>query len=448
MPQVTREESFAGPVSARTPQRSRLDKRRYIDPAHIEAEWENIWTRCWLFAGRVSDIPDLGDYFVYALGRESIVVLRDESGEVRAYYNVCQHRGNRIFTSASGSVAQVACPYHGWRYALDGKLVHIPDEERFCPAVDKGERSLKPVQLALWAGMVWLNMNPDAKPLAHYLGPIIDNLTPYQMENMVLAKHQTVMLDANWKTVRDNFLEQYHVDYIHPQHASLVDCCNSQNVLWPYGHSATMVEGYVTDSRYPLPEQTPDHLVTVLQGIGLDPATFAGRVQDIRRAVQQRKRELGAELGFDYAALSDEQVSDVWQYDIFPNTFMTLQAEEVWIYGPRPHPTQPDQCFFDKWTLQVPVEEGCDALRGLTLNPRLGASRDDDRPEHEVFTAADVLAGKYSLTITLDQDIYYLADMQAGMHSRGFACAVLNEEEVRVQHFHDWVDAFLAEHIL
>ena len=109
----------------------------------------------------------------------------------------------------------------------------------------------------------------------------------------------------------------------------------------------------------------------LLQGLGLDPASFNGRVSDIRQAVQQRKRELGPTLGFDYGALSDEQLSDVWQYDIFPNTFMTIQAEELWIFGPRPHPTDPNKCFFDKWTLQISKEEGVDAERELTLNPRL-----------------------------------------------------------------------------
>ena len=125
---------------------------------------------------------------------------------------------------------------------------------------------------------------------------------------------------------------------------------------------------------------------------------------------------------------------------------MTIQAEEVWIYGPRPHPSDPDKCFFDKWTLQIPLEAGCDPAQGLSLNPRLMAGRDDDRPDHDVFTAAEVIEGKHSLTITLDQDIHYLADMQAGMHSRGFDSAILNEEEVRVQHFHDWLQQALAEH--
>ena len=428
--------------------RATLNKQNYTSASVLAAEWSSIWTRCWLFAGLVADLPDAGDYFVFEVGRESIVVLRDDETNIRAFYNVCQHRGNRIFTSESGSVGQIACPYHGWRYALDGRLVEVPDAERFCPAVEESERSLKPVQLTLWAGMVWVNMDLDAAPLENYLGPIIDNLAPYQLENMVLTGHQTVSLDANWKTVRDNFLEQYHVDFIHPQHASFVDCCNSTNIVWPYGHSATMVEGFLTNSRYPVPQKTPAHLAPLLQGLGLNPDDFDGRVDAIREAVQRQKRKVGAELGFDYSRFSDEQVSDIWQYDIFPNTFLTLQAEEVWIYGSRPHPVDPDKCFFDKWTLQIPIEVGCDAERGLTLNPSLTVSSEADRPEHAIFSAEDVIAGEHSLTITLDQDIYYLADMQAGMHSRGFDYAVLNEDEVRVQHFHDWIKWYLAKHVM
>ncbi len=443
MAQTTLEQPFPDGTPARTAKRASLDKARYTSPAFMAPEWEGVWTRCWLFAGLVSDIPESGDYFVYNIGRESVLVLRDETDAVRAFYNVCQHRGNRIFTSESGSVAQLACPYHGWTYALDGALTTIPDEAQFQPPVDRATRSLKTVRVECWAGMVWVNMDSDAPPLVDYLGPIVDNLAAFRFENMVLAQHQTVLLAANWKTARDNFLEQYHVDFIHPQHASMVDCCNSTNILWPLGHSATLVEGYVTNSRYPVPEATPPHLVPLLEGLGLDPAAFNGRVPELRETVQQHKRKVGAELGFDYAGLSDEQVSDVWQYDIFPNTFLTIQAEELWIYGPRPHPTDPDKCYFDKWTLQVPREITADEERGLSLNPRLMVSRDDERPEHDVFTAEDVIAGRHTLTITIDQDIYYLANMQAGMHSRGFDRAVLNVEEVRLQHFHDWLDEWI-----
>jgi phenylpropionate dioxygenase-like ring-hydroxylating dioxygenase large terminal subunit len=440
MAQTTTEQSFDHGPAPRTGHLSRLDKERYTSSQMMAAEWESVWTRCWLFAGLVSDIPEAGDFFLYEVGRESIVVLRDEEGQIGAFYNVCQHRGNRLLTSTSGAVVQLACPYHGWRYSLDGQLQEVPDAERFCPAVQPLERSLKPVRVEVWAGLVWINLDPEAGPLNEFLGVITANLEGYHFEDMVLAAHQTVALDANWKVVRDNFLEQYHVDFIHPQHATLVDCCNSENVLWPYGHSSTMVQGYVTDSRYPLPEEVPEHLVALLQGLAMDPHDFRGKVDGIREAVQLRKRELASELGFQHEDLTAAQLSDVWQYDIFPNTFMKIQAEELWIFGPRPHPTDPNKCFLDKFTLQIPLEVGSDADRGLTLSPSLHVSRADERPERESFTAQDVIEGRHSMTITIDQDIYYLADMQAGLQSRGFDHATLNMDEIRVQHFHDWVD--------
>ena len=443
MAQTTTEQAFDHGPTTRTAHRARLDKQRYTSGQMMAAEWEGLWTRCWLFAGLVSDIPEAGDFFLYELGQESIVVLRDEAGEIGAFYNVCQHRGNRLLTSTSGAVVQLACPYHGWRYSLDGQLQQVPDAERFCPEVQFQERSLKPVRVETWAGLVWINLDPEAGPLDEYLGVITANLRGYHFQDMVLAAHQTVALDANWKVVRDNFLEQYHVDFIHPQHATLVDCCNSKNVLWPYGHSSTVVQGYVTNSRYPLPDEVPEHLVALLQGLGMDPGDFRGNVDGIREAAQERKRELGDELGFEHADLTAAQLSDVWQYDIFPNTFMTIQAEELWVFGPRPHPTDPNKCFLDKFTLQIPLEVGSDVDRGLTLNPRLRVSRTDERPEHASFTAQDVIDGRHSMTITIDQDIYYLADMQAGLHSRGFDHATLNMDEIRVQHFHDWVDEWI-----
>lgn len=445
MAQTTVEQASADGSAARTAQRASLNKQRYISEEFADQEWRRVWSMTWLFAGLVADVPDPGDYFVYEVGAESIVVLRGDDGQLHAFYNVCQHRGNRIFSNPSGSVQQIACPYHGWRYHLDGQLAHVPDAERFCPPPTADKQSLKSVKVEIWAGLVWLNMDPESTSLIEFLGPVAQKLAPYHFENMRLVKHQTVALDANWKTLRDNFLEQYHVDFIHPQHAGFVDCCNSTNTLFPLGHSSTMVEGFVTNSRYPVPEQVPEPLQPFLQGLGMTPADFEGRVVDVRSAVQRRKRELGAELGLDYSELSDDQLSDVWQYDIFPNTFMTIHAEELWIYGPRPHASNPDKCYFDKFTLQVPRHLAVDEARGIALHPALLEPQPEERPEQEVFGRDEVLAGEKSLTITIDQDIYYLPDMQAGMHSKGFECAVLNKDEVRIQHFHDWVDAWLEQ---
>ena len=106
----------------------------------------------------------------------------------------------------------------------------------------------------------------------------MDQLNPYHFENMELVKHQSVTLDTNWKTARDNFLEQYHVDFIHPQHASFVDCCDAQNYLWPFGHSHTWVESPVMNPRYDMPEEPPDYMKQYLIGLELDPEDFNGKV--------------------------------------------------------------------------------------------------------------------------------------------------------------------------
>ncbi|MEN3976986.1 aromatic ring-hydroxylating dioxygenase subunit alpha [Emcibacter sp. SYSU 3D8] len=443
MPQTNTFIDFAGGLPAKAARQATLDAARYTSRDFMQREWDGMWTRNWLLAGLECDVREPGDYFVFDIGRESIIVTRTDEGALSAVYNACQHRGNRILTNERGSVTAIACPYHGWTYELDGALKTVPDAERFSQGLPCESLSLKPVQVDHWAGMVWINMDMEAGPLSEFLGVVQDLVAPYRCEDMTLVGDQTVCLDANWKTCIDNFNEQYHVDFIHPQHASFVDCCNASNELWPYGHRRVLVEGYVTNPRYGVPDEVPPILQAAIRPLGLDPADFKGRVSDIRKAVQQRKRDVGAALGFDYSGFTDEQVSDVLQYDLFPNVIMTIKPEELWVMRPRPHPTDPDKCFFDKWTLRISVS--ADAARGLSLvgDPMAPPANAGDRPAHEVFTQEDVIAGNNSMTITIDQDIHLLRDMQAGMHSRGFSRAWLNEDESRVQHFHDWLDMWL-----
>ncbi len=445
MPQPYAYIDFPGGASARTSRRATLEAARYTDPDFMRREWEGIWTRNWLLAGLECDLEEPGDYFVFEIGPESIIVSRTEAGGLSAVFNACQHRGNRIMTNERGSVRAISCPYHGWTYRLDGTLKHVPDAERFTQGLPCEKLSLKPLQVASWAGLVWVNMDPLAPPLEDFLGIVPEQLAPYRFEKMMLVKDQTVRLDANWKTCIDNFSEQYHVDYLHPQHASFVDCCNACNELWPFGHRRVLVEGYVTNPRYGVPEEVPPILAAAIRPLGLDPADFTGRVPEIRRAVQQQKRRIGAELGFDYSGFTDQQISDVYQYDLFPNVIMTIKPEELWIMRPRPHPTDPSKCFFDKWTLRIDLP--ADGSRGLSLlgDPDASLVSAGGRPPRETFDQDDVIAGRHSMTITIDQDIHLLRDMQAGMRSRGFERAVLNEDEVRVQHFHDWVDEWLRE---
>jgi phenylpropionate dioxygenase-like ring-hydroxylating dioxygenase large terminal subunit len=443
MPQVTTYRAFDRGPDARCIRRASLDAARYTSRDFMDREWDGVWTRSWLLAGLECDVREAGEFFVFNIARESVLVTRTEEGDIAAHYNVCQHRGNRLVTLQRGWMRQVACPYHGWTYGMDGGLRTVPDEARFGPGVPCGDFSLKPVKVDTWAGLVWINMDPEARPLADFLGAIPAELAPYRLHDMLLATDQTVRLDANWKTCIDNFSEQYHVDFIHPQHASYVDCANGVNDLWPYGHRRVHVQGYVTNPRYGTPEEVPPVLAAAIRPLGLDPADFRGRVGDLREAVQQQKRKVGPELGMDYAQFSDGQVSDIVQYDLFPNVIMTVKPESLMVLRPRPHPTDPDKCFFDRWTLRIPTTP--EAARALRLGGDPNAAPDAvvERPEREEFGHEEIIAGRRSLSLVVDQDIQHLPHMQAGLHSRGFSRAVLNEDECRVQHFHDWLDVWL-----
>lgn len=450
MPQTTTFTDFADGPPAQAKTSATLDAERYYDRTVMEREWQTIWRKTWLLAGLVSDIPEPGDFFLFSIGHESIIISRTNDGEVAAMFNSCQHRGNRVVADELSSVKAFSCPYHGWTYGLDGTLQTVPDKERFTQGVPCEKFSLKPVSVEVWAGIVWVNLDINAQPLSKFLGVVQDHLTPYHIENMVLVEDQTVEIDANWKTTVDNFNEQYHVDFIHPQHASFVDCRDSANELWPYGHRRTIVEGFKTNPRYGMPDEVPPVLQAMIAPLGLNPDDFKGRVGDLRVAAQKHKRELGKKLGFSYDELPDALVTDVVQYDLFPNIIATIQAESLWIMRVRPHPDDPNKCFFDKISLLLPVDIAYDAASGLSLigDPSQQLANNGERPAHDTFDREAVITGKKSMTITIDQDVHYLPDMQAGMRSEGFNQAVLNEDESRIQHFHDWVDIWMNENPL
>ena len=445
MPQSTEYVTLEGAPDPRPARHAVLDTARYTGTEFMRREWEGMWTKVWLLAGFVADVPEVGDFVTFDIGQESILVTRSGKDTITAMYNVCQHRGNQITTLEQGSVDRIVCPYHGWAYALDGKLEHVPDADRFDQGLPCAELSLKKLRSEIWAGMIWVTMDPDAMQLERYLGPVMKEFAQYRTQDMTLVVDQTTTLDANWKTCVDNFNEQYHVDFIHPQHKSYVDCFNGANALYPFGHRRVLTMSYTVDRRYPIPEEVPAVLRASIEPLGLDADDFRGRVADVREVVQQEKRKIAADFGLDYTHFTDSEVSDIRQFDIFPNLTISIRPEEMWIMRPRPHPTDPNRCYFDKLTLYAPAKlhpgDGKRRLVGSAAYAHQNLT--GERPAREYFSQDEVIAGKHSMNLTIDQDIFYLRQMQAGMRSRGFRKAWLNRDESRVQHFHDWLDMWI-----
>lgn len=423
-----------------------ITARRYTDPAYMAAEWDRVWPRTWLMAGLACDVREPGEYFVFDLGTESIVVSCTDDGEVVAHYNVCQHRGARVMVNEMGWVKHFVCPYHGWEYANTGRLVVVPDEDRFPGGVDCAERSLRPVRCQVWSGMVWVCMDDDAPDLMTFLGPLPDLIDRYRVQDMTLVNDQSVSLHCNWKAVFDNFGELYHVEHIHPQHATIFDCPTAEVGLYKQGHTGVFIEGFTVNSRLPIPDMPTPHMAHQLQMLGIDPEDYRGRVLDVREAVQRERRRQGPQLGYDYDLLADSELSDIVQFNFFPNTMITLQPDDALIMRARPHPTDPNQCWWDKYTLMMMPEGDAERAGSLSFTPRRDPRPDTgQRPTRDHFTQEEIIAGDKTMTITIDQDIHLIRDVQAGMRSRGFRTALLSDEEIRVTHYHQWLDHYMGE---
>ena len=431
---------------------------RYTSTAYMEAEWANVWRRSWLLAGLASDVNNPGDYFVFDMDREQILVTKTEQGEVQGFYNVCQHRGNTLVSHQRGHANSFRCAYHAWTYELNGRLKSVHYEERFEQGVDCEARSLKAVRTEIWDGFVFVCLADDAPPLLDFLGPLVEQLAPFKFANMTLVEDQTVTHRCNWKAVVDNFSELYHVDFLHPQHKRMVDCCNDTVHLFENGHTGLEVPGATVNPRFPVPDMPTDIQTAQLQSLGLNPKDFQGKVLEVREAVQNAKRGVGLSKGIDYQAFSDDQLSDVWQFNLFPNIILSFTPEHCWVMRARPDARDPQKCKFDKLTLLpfAQTDQGPQAgqaqageaeeIVGPGRTSELGSTRLDAdyvRPEHDEFDHLAIISGEKTMTDTIDQDIELLGGVQKGMGSAGFDSVWLNDDEMRVQHFHNELDRLI-----
>lgn len=203
-----------GPASEAVARARRVPASRYVDPAWLESERQHVLDRAWLVAGLAYRVAAPGQYFTFEQLDRSIVVLRDSTGVLRAFHNTCRHRGTRLLQGC-GTVRAIRCPYHDWKYALDGRLRHVPGQEGFAEAIDKSSLGLLPVRVAEALGFIWLCFDPSPLPLEESLGAIVDEVAPYQLDQMRPVQEATWTVRCNWKAVLDNATESYHLAAVH-----------------------------------------------------------------------------------------------------------------------------------------------------------------------------------------------------------------------------------------
>jgi choline monooxygenase len=220
-----------------------LASRFYTDPAILDIEKTRIFLRTWQLAGTLSHacgevddvkrtIADPESFFTADVAGEPIIVVRDKQGVLRAFSNVCRHRAGPI-ALGSGCKNVLRCQYHGWTYTLDGRLIGTPDVEGV-EFFDRSTMGMVPLRVEVWEQFIFVNFDPQAEPLASYLGKIPEQVRGFQFEGLQFAERRDYVINCNWKVYVDNYLEGYHIPIAHPGLMREIDYANYRTDTYRY----------------------------------------------------------------------------------------------------------------------------------------------------------------------------------------------------------------------
>lgn len=414
---------------------------RFTSREYSHQEWEKVWMRTWNIAGMAYHCEAPGDYITADLGHESIICVKGDDGQIRAFYNSCPHRGTRITAAEVGHTDRFSCPYHGWQFNLAGETVFVPNEEDYYQGSPCGRIRLRQINCEVLFGLIWINMDENAASLRDFLGEqIVREIGSYHMENMVRVLNMTADTPCNWKIITDNFNEAYHVQVLHPALIPYIEANYKacQFDLFAEGHNRGWFPSH-NPSILDQGDEIGDHLAGIMQYWGLDPEDYRGfeARPKVRKAIQQAKRKKAAEKGFHhYKNYADYQLTDYVIYNIFPNSAITVGPDGVQLLRPRPHPSgDPNRCLFDHWWM-VPKIEGL----SHTPSPAGGPDLPVEDAEHEIFAW-----GEKSLGRTADEDLSIAKAQQEGLASSGYQGFYLCNQERRVQRFHEVLNDYMAK---
>jgi glycine betaine catabolism A len=273
--------------------RSTLPGPYYTSPAMLAIERERLFSKSWLCVGRADSLAKPGQAMSVEVADESVLVVRDRSGNLNGFFNVCRHRGTRLCATGPAEFrSTIRCPYHGWAYGLDGRLLAAPNL-RDMPSNVKARHGLHRVGLTTWAGYIWICLDHEADSLAAQIEPqllqrfgTLELLERYGLEDLGLGKRIVYDVHANWKTLVENFTECYHCRVIHPELTAAVPefASGYGSISGGRGHGAKLadkLEGFSRSgraTRRPLPGLKPDD--RLFYGVILLPNVFLILVPD------------------------------------------------------------------------------------------------------------------------------------------------------------------------
>ncbi|MCB2079507.1 MAG: aromatic ring-hydroxylating dioxygenase subunit alpha [Novosphingobium sp.] len=412
----------------------------FVSDDYARAEPERLWRKVWQHACREEDIAEVGDYVVYDICNDTILVVRSGPDEISAFFNVCAHRGRRL-ADGCGHARQFRCSYHAWRYNLKGECTHVLDREDWGDGLEQARLDLPHVRVETWGGWVWINMDPDAAPLQEFLEPAYSMLAPYELDRMRYRWRQRCVFDCNWKVAMEAFIETYHVEGTHPQLLKFADY-----YTWSRAEALHSFHGF--DERDPARALSENATIT-RTGKGGDPrksiadlqvelietvnaSTTQTFVDASARLVEElpedmpadevmawfmsSAREADAARGVDWPEIDPGHQAECGiSWHLFPNMTIGIGITFALIYRVRPFGTDPDKCVFEAYTLER-FPEG-------------------EEPKPEWVEAAPYTPGAWPPVLL--QDFDNMREVHRGMKSLGFRGCLPNPvQEKPVSNFH------------
>jgi phenylpropionate dioxygenase-like ring-hydroxylating dioxygenase large terminal subunit len=417
-----------------------VDRERYFSPDFYRLENDRMWSRTWQFACRVEEIPKVGDHVVYEIADYSVIVVRSSPTEIKAFHNVCLHRG-RILRETGGHVANFRCKFHGFAWRLDGSLSFVPCRWDF-PNLRPHEFSLPEAKVGLWGGFVFINFDPDAISLADYLGEIPQHFAQWNFENRYIAAHVGLLIKANWKVALEASLEAMHVVATHPQVLSYMGDTNAQydarkdrphysRLISPLGVPSPFVAGRISDQQSfdsLMPPQfygaAPGNELTV--PVGVTARQFAAE------AMRQRMKQ--ATNGRDFSNVSDSELLDLIVYSVFPNFYLQggYFLNTTLFYRYRPWSGDPEQCLWEVYVL-LSAPENAPVPPPAAMHLLEPGQSFADAEELGPFM------GPF-----LDQDLGNMAWVQKGLRAaRQPVSHWARYQESQIRHFHRTLEMYL-----
>jgi phenylpropionate dioxygenase-like ring-hydroxylating dioxygenase large terminal subunit len=404
---------------------------RYTSRAFHELEVEKLWKRVWQMACREEDIPEVGDHITYDIANLSVVVVRSAPDTIKAFQNVCLHRG-RLLKEKPGRDTELRCAFHGFAWNLDGSLKHVPCKWDF-PQVDD-DWTLPEVRVGTWGGFVFVNFDPDAAPLADHLGDLSTHFARWPLEKRYKQAHVAKVLRCNWKLAQEAFMEAYHVVATHPQLLAGIGDANSQYDV--FGNFCRAMTPNGTPSPHLKWTPTEQDMLDAMFDRSLDEPRLlevpAGTTA--RETAGRLRREAMADSIGDAAAddLSDAELCDSFYYTVFPN-FHPWGAYNRIVYRFRPYGNRHDMSIMECMFL-APYDETGDRPPPVPVH-HLGP--DDD------WTEAWELG---MLARVFNQDVFNLPKVQAGLETGAIDTVTFaNYQETKLRHFHRLLEEWLDE---